>query len=92
MFRRYLSGCSLDGQQNLKERIQKDPEPYNRLLLLRHPRVGALTPEEKINLGSDRSFFVRREYFAWRIARKENPAQSELEQLALEKNQSLAAR
>ncbi len=89
MFRRFLFSLSLAHDEHLRPWILKDPEPFNRLLLLSQFEFSEINENEKIHFRKDKSNFVRRRFIYSLLKSGVIPDKEELIQLALHPSRSL---
>ena len=89
VFRRFLFSLSLEQDGQLRAWMLDDPEPFNRLLLMKKVGFSSLTEREMEKLGSDKSVFVRRRFFYAQLDAGMAPARSDLISLALDPHKIL---
>lgn len=89
MFRRFLYTVSMEGDQYLRRWILDDPDPFNRLLLLRLLPYDQLHDEEVKRLSEDTSLYVRRRMFYQRVAAGVRPVIEELRDMALDSRRGI---
>jgi len=92
MFRRFLFMISLKHDQFLRKWILKDPDPFNRLLLLSQVGFSEITLQERRLLQADKSVFVRRRWFQAQIDLGNIPTKEVILSFALDSNRSLRQR
>ncbi|MCB1133135.1 MAG: hypothetical protein KDN05_18585, partial [Verrucomicrobiae bacterium] len=89
MFRRFLYSLSFADDGRLRRWILNDPEPFNRLLLLRAFAFSEITDDEKHRLRADKSVLVRRAFFRAQVEAGILPERDELVGLAVDPNRSM---
>ena len=88
-FRKYLFALSLDADDALRKWIPLDPDPQNRMLLLRALDLEDLTEIEKQALQADKAPVVRRRYFYTRIKHGIQPSQEEMESMIMDSSRNV---
>jgi hypothetical protein len=89
MFRRYLNTISSSNDSKIRKWLIDDPDPFNRLELLRSVSFHALSAEEVLKFKSDKSLFVKRSFFYAQIQAGIIPTEAELLTFAFDAKQSL---
>lgn len=89
MFRRFLFSLSIDNDGQLRKWILDDPDPFNRILLLKKVDFPSLTTSEIEKLSTDKSVFIRRQLFHTQLDSGIVPSEESLIALSLNRNQSL---